>query len=182
MQYLCGANLLELGQGDICVQRVDAIVNAANESLTAGGGVCGAIHRAAGAELARACDDIGGCPTGESRITPGFLLRAKYVIHAVGPRWHSRAEDAVLLEQTYWNALELASAHGVESIAFPAISTGIFGYPLDEAASIAIRTVSKFLEQQSQIKLVRFVFVNEEAFAAFRYAARRQLVSASVAS
>lgn len=182
MQYLCGSNLLELVQGDICVQQVDAIVNAANESLAAGGGVCGAIHRAAGAELAEACLEIGNCPTGEARITPGYALPAKYVVHAVGPRWHSRSEDAVLLEQTYWNTLELASANGVESIAFPAISTGIFGYPLDEAAAIAIRTVSRFLEQHTQIKLARFVFVNEEAYAAFRYAARRQLVSVSVAS
>jgi len=98
MQYLCGANLLELVPGDICDQQVDAIVNAANDALAAGGGVCGAIHRAAGPELAVACAQIGRCPTGEARITPGFKLRAKHVIHAVGPMWHSRTEDAVLLE------------------------------------------------------------------------------------
>lgn len=182
MQYLCGANLLELVPGDICDQQVDAIVNAANDSLAAGGGVCGAIHRAAGPELAVACAQIGRCPTGEARVTPGFKLHAKHIIHAVGPMWHSRAEDAVLLESAYREALTVASAHGVESIAFPAISTGIFGYPLDEAAAIAIRTVAQFLEQQTQIKLVRFVFLNDEAFTAFRYAARRQLASAEVSA
>jgi O-acetyl-ADP-ribose deacetylase (regulator of RNase III) len=180
MQYLCGANLLELVPGDICHQKVDAIVNAANDTLSFGGGVCGAIHRAAGPELTAACAQIGHCATGDSCITPGFRLEAKYVIHAVGPMWHSRSEDAVLLQSAYRSALALAQAHGIESIAFPAISTGIFGYPLDEAASIAIRTVAQFLEQQDQVKLVRFVFLNDETFTAFRYAARRQLASAEV--
>lgn len=182
MQYLCGTHLLELVPGDICDQPVDAIVNAANDSLAIGGGVCGAIHRAAGPELAIACAQIGRCPTGEARITPGFKLRAKHIIHAVGPMWHSRTEDAVLLESAYRQALTVASAHDVESIAFPAISTGIFGYPLDEAAAIAIRTVAQWLEQQTQIKLVRFVFLNDEAFTAFRYAARRQLASAEISA
>lgn len=182
MQYQCGANLLELVSGDICDQRVDAIVNAANESLAAGGGVCGAIHYAAGRELAVACKAIGGCPTGEARITPGFRLKAKYVVHAVGPRWHSRAGDAELLESTYRSALTVASEHGVSTIAFPSISTGIFAYPLDEAATIAIRTVARFLESQSQITLVRFVFLNEETFTAYRYAARRQLANADISA
>jgi len=180
MQYQCGANILELVPGDICHQQVDAIVNAANEQLSAGGGVCGAIHRAAGAELAVACNTIGGCPTGESRITSGFTLAAKYVIHAVGPMWHSRSADAVQLESAYVSALTLAAQNDCQSIAFPAISTGIFGYPLDEAAAIAVRTVAHFLEQQTQISLVRFVFMNDETFEAFRYAARRHLASTSV--
>jgi len=180
MQYQCGPNILELIPGDICHRRVDAIVNAANEQLSAGGGVCGAIHKAAGPELSIACIAIGGCPTGESRITPGFKLAAKYVIHAVGPMWHSRSADAVQLESAYVSALTLASQHNCQSIAFPAISTGIFGYPLDEAAGIAIRTVAQYLEHQTQITLVRFVFMNDETFEAFRYAARRHLASTTV--
>lgn len=182
MQYLCGPNILELVPGDICHQRVDAIVNAANEQLTAGGGVCGAIHKAAGPALAEACQAIGHCPTGEARITPGYKLPAKYVIHAVGPMWHSRSGDAEQLEAAYVNALTIAAENGCTSVAFPSISTGIFGYPLDEAAAIAIRTVSAFLEHQSQITLVRFVFMNDETFQAFRYAARRLLASTSVVS
>lgn len=177
MQYQCGANVLELVSGDICTQRLDAIVNAANEQLVAGGGVCGAIHYAAGAELAEACRQIGHCPTGEARITPGFNLKARHVVHAVGPRWRSLSGDAQQLESAYRNALHVASEHGITSIAFPSISTGIFGYPLDEAATIAIRTVSRFLETQSQITLVRFVFLSEETFTAYRYAARRLLAS-----
>lgn len=177
MQYQCGANVLELVSGDICTQRVDAIVNAANEQLVAGGGVCGAIHYAAGTELADACRQIGHCPTGEARITPGFKLKARHVIHAVGPRWRSLSGDAQQLESAYRNALQVASDNGITSVAFPSISTGIFGYPLDEAATIAIRTVSRFLEAQSQITLVRFVFLSEETFTAYRYAARRLLAS-----
>jgi O-acetyl-ADP-ribose deacetylase (regulator of RNase III) len=180
MQYLCGPNILELVPGDICHQKVDAIVNAANEQLIAGGGVCGAIHKAAGPELTAACSAIGGCPTGEARITPAFKLPAKYVIHAVGPMWHSRSGDAEQLESAYVRALTLATQNGCTSVAFPSISTGIFGYPLDEAAAIAVRTVSAFLEHQSQITLVRFVFMNDETFQAFRYAARRHLASTSV--
>lgn len=181
MQYQCGANVLELVSGDICTQRVDAIVNAANEQLAAGGGVCGAIHYAAGTELADACRQIGHCPTGEARITPGFKLKARYVIHAVGPRWRSLSGDAQQLASAYHNTLQVARDHGVTSVAFPSISTGIFGYPLDEAATIAIRTVSHFLEGQSQITLARFVFLNEETFTAYRYAARRLLASTSIA-
>ena len=181
MQYQCGTNVLELVSGDICTQRVDAIVNAANEQLAAGGGVCGAIHYAAGAELADACRQIGHCPTGEARITPGFKLKARYVIHAVGPRWRSLSGDAQQLASAYHNTLQVARDHGITSVAFPSISTGIFGYPLDEAATIAIRTVSHFLEGQSQITLVRFVFLNEETFTAYRYAARCLQASASIA-
>ncbi len=180
MQYQCGPNILELVPGDICHQQVDAIVNAANEQLSVGGGVCGAIHKAAGPELALACAAIGGCPTGESRITAGFKLAAKHVVHAVGPMWHSRSADAVQLESAYVSALTVAAQNDCHSIAFPAISTGIFGYPLDEAAAIAIRTVAHFLEHHTQITLARFVFMNDETFEAFRYAARRHLASTAV--
>ncbi len=127
---------------DITGLDLDAIVNAANESLAPGGGVCGAIHRAAGPELARACAAIGHCPTGDARITPGFELPAEYVIHAVGPRWHGGdAGEAELLESAYRAALRVAGEHGVRSIAFPAISTGIYGYPLEPATRIAVSTV-----------------------------------------
>lgn len=130
---------------DITTLDVDAIVNAANTSLAPGGGVCGAIHRAAGPELTKACAALGGCPTGEARITPGFRLRARHVIHAVGPRWagghHREAEG---LSGAYRACLELADSHTLRSIAFPAISTGIYGYPLDDATRIAVSTVSTF--------------------------------------
>lgn len=127
---------------DITTLDTDAIVNAANESLAPGGGVCGAIHRAAGPELARACAAIGRCPTGEARITPGFLLPAKFVIHAVGPVWHGGSEgEADLLASAYRSAMELAAENGVRSIAFPAISTGIYGYPLEYATPVAVNAV-----------------------------------------
>jgi O-acetyl-ADP-ribose deacetylase len=134
----------EVVVGDLVQMDVDAIVNAANEQLLAGGGVCGAIFRAAGhAELQRACDAAGPCPTGEARITPGFKLKAPYVIHAVGPVWrgggHGEPEQ---LAGAYGASVELAKANGLASIAFPAISTGIFGYPFEPAAKIAVETVA----------------------------------------
>lgn len=126
---------------DITRLDVDAIVNAANEALAPGGGVCGAIHRAAGPELAAACAALPRCPTGEARITPGFRLRARHVIHAVGPVWHGgTAGEAELLASCYRASLALARAHGLRSIAFPAISTGIYGYPAGPATRIAVET------------------------------------------
>ena len=128
---------------DITTLAVDAIVNAANEQLTPGGGVCGAIHRAAGPELASACRELGVCPTGEARITPGFNLPARFVIHAVGPIWYGgSAGEAEQLANSYRGSLRLAQEHGLQSIAFPAISTGIYGYPLEAATNIAVTALS----------------------------------------
>jgi O-acetyl-ADP-ribose deacetylase (regulator of RNase III) len=151
-------------QGDITKQKVDAIVNAANQQLRKGGGVDGAIHRAAGPELQEECHQIGGCPTGEARITKGYNLPAKHVIHAVGPRWHGGGKDeADLLASCYRNALRLAVANGAKTVAFPGISTGIYGYPLEDATRIAITTVAEVLEREPSVEQVRFVTFGDEA-------------------
>jgi O-acetyl-ADP-ribose deacetylase (regulator of RNase III) len=142
-----GPASVEAVLGDLVEMDVDAIVNAANEGLLAGGGVCGAIFRAAGhQELQRACDHVAPCPTGEARITPGFRLKARHVIHAVGPVWHGGGRgEAELLAGAYRSSLELARGNGLSSIAFPAISTGIFGYPFEEAAAVATKAAGEML-------------------------------------
>ena len=153
---------------DITTLDTDAIVNAANETLSPGGGVCGAIHRAAGPELARACAAIGQCPTGEARLTPGFRLPAKYVIHAVGPVWRGGGEgEAELLASAYRSALRLADEHGLGSIAFPAISTGIYGYPLGQATDVAVRAVRECAERGS-VRQVVFACFGAEVERAYR--------------
>jgi O-acetyl-ADP-ribose deacetylase (regulator of RNase III) len=153
---------------DITALAVDAIVNAANEDLAPGGGVCGAIHRAAGPELARACALVRPCPTGDARITPGFQLPARYVIHAVGPVWHGGQHDeAELLASAYRNALALAATHELSSIAFPAISTGIYGYPLEAATRIAVSTVRAELARASSVRDVVFACVSPAVLAAY---------------
>jgi O-acetyl-ADP-ribose deacetylase (regulator of RNase III) len=148
---------IEIIEGDITALDVDAIVNAAKRSLLGGGGVDGAIHRAAGPELKAACAALGGCDTGEAKITPGFRLKARHVIHTVGPVWGGgeRGEDR-LLARCYRNSLALASERGLASIAYPAISTGAYGFPAERAALIAVRTVSAALGQAASIERVVF--------------------------
>ena len=137
---------IEIIAADITTLDVDAIVNAANPTLMGGGGVDGAIHRAAGPELKEACRPLGGCKTGEAKITPGFRLKARHVIHTVGPVWEGGAADeARLLANAYANSLALAKTHGLRSIAFPAISTGVYGFPTDQAAKIAVGTIAERL-------------------------------------
>src|SRR5689334_18769530 len=149
---------LRVVEGDITALDVDAIVNAANSRLASGGGVDGAIHRAAGLELARACAAIGGCETGDAKITPGFRLKARHVIHAVGPVWHGGGQhEEELLASCYRTALELAASHKLESIAFPAISTGVYRFPADRAARIAVGTVVSELPAEAR-GLTRVMF------------------------
>jgi O-acetyl-ADP-ribose deacetylase (regulator of RNase III) len=156
---------------DITTLDTDAIVNAANEALTPGGGVCGAIHRAAGPELARACAAIGRCPTGGARITPGFGLPARFVIHAVGPVWHGGgAGEADQLASAYRAAMLLAAEHRLRSIGFPAISTGIYGYPLELATGVAVSAVQAALDRGSSLERVIFACFSAEVEGAYRRA------------
>jgi len=159
---------IEVVQADITTLAVDAIVNAANSSLLGGGGVDGAIHRAAGPHLLEECRTVGGCPTGEARITRGHALPAQWVIHTVGPVWHGGSRgEAELLARCYRNSLALAAAHGVKSIAFPAIGTGAYGFPLEQAAAIAVREVQSFLSQQGSLEKVMFVCFSAAAREAY---------------
>ena len=156
---------IHLEIGDITKLKVDAIVNAANTTLLGGGGVDGAIHRAAGPKLLKECRTLNGCPTGEAKITKGYNLPVKFVIHTVGPVWHggNRNEDK-LLESCYKSSLKLARDNGIKSIAFPAISTGVYGFPSESAASIAVKTIMEFLEKDESIKEVVFVCFDERTY------------------
>jgi O-acetyl-ADP-ribose deacetylase (regulator of RNase III) len=164
---------IEVVLDDITQQHVDAIVNAANSSLLGGGGVDGAIHRAAGLELLAECRTLGGCPTGEARLTKGYRLPAPHVIHTVGPVWHGGGcgEDEDLAN-CYRNSLALAVQHGVKTIAFPAISTGIYSFPLRRATQIAVREVAKFLDTHPQMEKVIFVCFGEDAYEVYEQALR----------
>ncbi len=166
MQIEIGSATLELVEGDITRQDVDAIVNAANRSLLGGGGVDGAIHRAAGPQLLAECRTLGGCATGSAKITRGYRLTARHVIHAVGPVYRDgKHGEPALLASAYRTCLELASQNACASIAFPAISTGVYGYPLEDAARIAFRIVIDYLSAHPEIKLVRYVLFGAAALA-----------------
>lgn len=158
---------IQVLQGDITRQQVNAIVNAANASLLGGGGVDGAIHRAAGPELMEFCRELGGCPTGEARITPGFRLQARWVIHTVGPVWRGGGENEDdLLARCYRNSLALAVLHEARTVAFPQIGTGAYGFPLRRAARIAIAEIAGFLSRETRIDEVHCVCFNADSYVA----------------
>lgn len=171
--------IIELHQGDITQQDTDAIVNAANNSLLGGGGVDGAIHRAAGLQLLEETRTLGGCETGDAKISKGYKLKAKHVIHAVGPIYHSHKNAAELLARTHRRSLEVAAQNNITSIAFPAISTGAYGYPLAEAAPIALQTIYEFATKQTDVKLVRFVLFSADVTRAFAQALDKLVKSRS---
>lgn len=165
-----GSELL-LVEGDITREETEAIVNAANSSLLGGGGVDGAIHRAGGPQILEECRKIGGCPPGEARITMGGRLKAKFVIHTVGPVYQDgRHGEPEILANAYRNSLQLAVERGIKSVAFPSISTGAYGYPMEEAAKIALSTVTEFLKTHPQLKVVHFVLYDQHAYSVYEKA------------
>src|SRR5262245_14213746 len=171
MKVNLGFSTLELFQGDITEQEVDAIVNAANTQLSGGGGVDGAIHRAGGPAIMSECRKIGGCPTGQAVATTAGALEAKHVIHAVGPVYKDgRQGEAELLSGAYTRAFELAGEKGHRTIATPSISTGAYGYPMQEAARVALGATVDFLATNPGVKLIRFVLQSPEAFSVYRTA------------
>ena len=168
---LIGTSRLELVEGDITQQDTEAIVNAANTTLLGGGGVDGAIHRAGGPQILEECRRIGGCPTGEARITTGGRLPARWAIHTVGPVYRDgKHREPELLASAYRNSLRLASEKGIQSLAFPSISTGAYGYPMADAARIALRTVIEYLKDHPEITLVRFVLFGQAALRTYEEA------------
>jgi len=171
MKRTIDQSVLEITQGDITLEATEAIGNAANSSLAGGGGVDGAIHRAGGRAIMEELKaKYKGCPTGSAVITSGGNLRAKYVIHAVGPRYSGSPRDPELLSGAYRKSLELCTEHKISSIAFPSISTGIYGYPVEEASRIALKTVRDYLKDHPEIKLVRFVLFDARTYRAYEKA------------
>src|SRR3989304_93187 len=168
MKVNINQSVLELIEGDITEQDTDVIVNAANTSLLGGGGVDGAIHMAGGLKILEECKKLGGCPTGEARITTGGNLKAKYVIHTVGPIYSGgKQREAELLANAYKNSLSIASKHKLNSVAFPSISTGAYGYPVNEASMVALKTVINYFKTHTDIELVRFVLFGLKAYQAY---------------
>lgn len=162
---------LKVMQGDIAKLEVDAIVNAANTSLLGGGGVDGAIHQAAGPKLHEECKTLGGCPTGQAKMTSAYNLPAKYIIHAVGPVWRGGAKGEMqLLASCYSTSLDLAAKNGVKTIAFPAISCGVYGYPVSQASMIAVKETANFLELHESIETVYFVCYDDATYEAYQQA------------
>lgn len=168
MELKINNSRLELIKGDIVEQNTDAIVNAANSALAGGGGVDGAIHRAGGPLIMEECKKYHGCHTGSAVITTGGNLKAKYVIHAVGPIYSGDPDDEILLASAYRSSLELASKNSIRSIAFPSISSGAYGYPIMSAAKIALVTVIRYLKENPDIELVRFVLFDTSSFLAYQ--------------
>lgn len=169
MEIKINKGILSITQDDITKQQTGAIVNAANKGLRGGGGVDGAIHRAGGPDILKECIKIRGCETGEAVITTGGNLKAKYVIHTVGPVYRDGLHDeAGLLGNAYQNSLKLASLKSIKSIAFPSISTGAYGYPLEDAAGIALNTAITYLKEHTDIGLIRFVLFGQKAYDAYK--------------
>jgi len=170
METTIGKSVLELVEGDITEQNLDAIVNAANSGLRGCGGGDGAIHRAGGPTIMAECRRIGGCPTGQAVITGAGDLRARKVIHTVGPIYRGKPRDADLLASAYRRSLEVALVNGLTTVAFPSLSTGAYGYPINEASTIALSTVIAFLREHPEINLVRFVLFGQPAYRAYEEA------------
>jgi len=160
---------ISISKGDITLEKSDAIVNAANTSLLGGGGVDGAIHKAAGNGLLEECKKFGGCKSGEARISKGYNLKAKYVIHTPGPIYRDgKSNEAAVLRDSYWNSMLLVKENNLKSVSFPAISTGVYRYPKDEAAKIAIETVLQFMEKEKYFVDVSFVLFDDDNYAIYK--------------
>ena len=174
MERRIGHSAIEIAKGDITKEKVDAIVNAANKTLLGGGGVDGAIHRAGGPAILAECRTLGGCETGDAKATTGGNLPAKYVIHTVGPVYRDgKHGEPELLASCHRRSLEVAVAKGAKTVAFPAISCGVYGYPIPDAARIAVKTTGDFLKSHAGIELVRFVLFSEDVYDAFEKALKQ---------